>query len=277
MAVASSVGMIELAGVTKAFTNAWGVVEALGNLDLRIGDGEFVCVVGPSGCGKTTLLNLVAGLERPDAGEVRVDGRRVEGPGPDRSVLFQDAALFPWLTVAENVAFGMLLRGVPRRERAARAARWLEAVGLGSFGDARVHELSGGMRQRVALARALALEPRTLLADEPFGALDVHARRAFHDQLERLWMKTGQIVVFITHDVHEAVRLASRVLVLGSRPSRVRFEHAVAVERPRLADDPALAEAARLVEAHIEAPQAPQPCGPRPARALRRRFATTDR
>jgi NitT/TauT family transport system ATP-binding protein len=244
--------MIELAGVSKTFTTRRGAVEALCNVDLRIHDGELVCLVGPSGCGKTTVLNLIAGLERPDAGAVLMDGLPVDGPGPDRGVLFQDAALFPWLTVLDNVAFGMAMLRVPRRLRRARAARWLEQVGLLAFAEAAIHELSGGMRQRVALARALALEPRVLLMDEPFGALDVHTRRGFHDHLEEIWMKTGKTIVFITHDVAEAVRLASRVIGLGRRPARVCFSLDVPLCRPRRASDALVVEIGRGVESRIE-------------------------
>ena len=246
------VPMIDLAEVGKRFVTRCGVVEALADIDLRIGEGEFVCLVGPSGCGKTTLLNLVAGIERPDEGEVLIDGRAVRGPGPDRAVMFQEAALFPWLTVVENVEFGLSMQRVKKHERRRRARRWLEAVGLLRFADANVHELSGGMRQRAALARALATEPRILLMDEPFASLDEPARRAFHEQLEAIWQETRMTVLFVTHDIAEAVRLATRVVVLGHRPASVRFSIDVPLDRPRASDDDDVMHLGRAVRARLE-------------------------
>ncbi len=264
--------MIVLDGVAKIFTSTRGTVEALADMHLDIDEGEFVCLVGRSGCGKTTLLNLIAGLDRPDAGSVLVDGRPVRGPGPDRGVLFQESALFPWLSVRQNVEFGMAMQKVPRRERRRRALGWLRTVGVHPFADAFVHELSGGMRQRVSLARALALEPRILLMDEPFAALDVHSRAALHAELERLWMDTGKTIVFVTHDVGEAVRLGSRVIVLGRRPARVCCSVEVPLPRPRTDDDEAVRELSRTVVGSIDvepgADHARQAEGDRPARGL---------
>jgi NitT/TauT family transport system ATP-binding protein len=232
--------MITLQGVRKTFTTTRGTTAALASIDLEIARGEFVCLVGPSGCGKTTLLNLVAGLERPDAGEVRVAGRPVDGPGPDRGVLFQEAALFPWLDVQANVEFGLKEQRVPRRERQERVAELLAVVGMSGFERHNVHELSGGMRQRVALARALALDPEVLLMDEPFGALDARTRDGLQDELVALWRATGKTILFVTHDMAEAVRLGSRVVVLKARPGRVSRD--VDVEsllgRPRTVDQP---------------------------------------
>ena len=244
--------MIDLAQVQKRFVTRRGVVEALGEIDLRVGEGEFVCLVGPSGCGKTTLLNLVAGLERADEGEVRVDGKPVHGPGPERAVMFQEAALFPWLTVIENVEFGLTMLRVRKAARRKRALRWLEAVGLARFADANVHELSGGMRQRAALARALVTEPRILLMDEPFASLDEPARRAFHEQLETIWVQARMTVLFVTHDIAEAVRLATRVVVLGHRPASVRFSIDVPLDRPRASDDDDVMHLGRAVRAGLE-------------------------
>jgi NitT/TauT family transport system ATP-binding protein len=225
------------------------VTAALRDMSLTVGDGELVCLVGPSGCGKTTLLNLIAGLERPDEGEVRVNGRAVRGPGPDRGVMFQDAALFPWLSVAENVAFGMKELRLPRVEREARAKKYLELVKMSGFAGAWVHELSGGMRQRVALARALALEPDILLMDEPFGALDPKSRDALQMELVDIWQRTQKTIVFVTHDMAEAVRLGSRVIVLRARPARVALDVNVAsmLPQPRHVDQVEVQElAARL-------------------------------
>jgi NitT/TauT family transport system ATP-binding protein len=205
--------------------------------DLVIPRGAFVCVVGPSGCGKSTVLNLVAGLERPSAGEVRVRGAPVAGPGPDRTVMFQDSALFPWLSVRANVAFPLEVAGVPAAASAARVERALRLVHLWRFRDAQPHELSGGMRQRAALARALVGEPAILLMDEPFAALDAQTRGLLHAELERIWLATRCTVVFVTHNVREAVRLGDRVLVFGTRPGRLTCDLAVELPRPRDADD----------------------------------------
>jgi len=226
--------VIEVCRVGKRFQSTTrGVTAALREMSLTVGDGEFVCLVGPSGCGKTTLLNLVAGLERPDDGEVRVHGRPVRGPGPDRGVMFQDAALFPWLSVAENVAFGMKELRVAKREREARTKKYLDLVKMSGFARVWVHELSGGMKQRVALARALALEPDILLMDEPFGALDPKSRAALQSEIVEIWARTKKTIVFVTHDMAEAVRLGSRVIVLRARPARVAMDVDVAARLPQ--------------------------------------------
>jgi NitT/TauT family transport system ATP-binding protein len=221
VAIAPLPYVIELHRVSRTFTTQRGCTEALANVDLRIERGELLCLVGPSGCGKTTLLNLIAGLDQPDGGEVRVSGNRVEGPGPDRGVIFQEAALFPWLTIEQNVEFGLKEMRVPRARRRARAAHYLEMVGMTQFACAMVHELSGGMRQRVALARALAMEPEILLMDEPFAALDARTRDALQAELVTIWRQTRKTIVFVTHDMAEAVRLASRLVVLRARPAKV--------------------------------------------------------
>jgi NitT/TauT family transport system ATP-binding protein len=226
--------VIEVCRVAKRFQSTTrGVTAALRDMSLTVADGEFVCLVGPSGCGKTTLLNLVAGLERPDDGEVLVHGQPVRGPGPDRGVMFQDPALFPWLSVAENVAFGLKELRLPRREREARAKKYLALVKMSGFARAWVHELSGGMKQRVALARALALEPDILLMDEPFGALDPKSRDALQSELVDVWQRTRKTIVFVTHDMAEAVRIGSRVIVLRARPARVALDVDVAARLPQ--------------------------------------------
>jgi NitT/TauT family transport system ATP-binding protein len=219
--------------VTKRFAGAGGMVTALEDINLEVPPGDFVCLVGPSGCGKTTLLNLIAGLEQPSQGQVLLGPRAVTGPGADRVVMFQESALFPWLNVRDNVAFGLRLAGASRRERQTLAARYLELVGLGAFERAWVHELSGGMKQRVALARALALRPRVLLMDEPFAALDAQTRDRLLLEVQRIWLETGQTIIFVTHNVREAAVLANRVLVLGARPGRIVAEIGVAAPRPR--------------------------------------------
>jgi len=247
--------VIEVCRVGKRFQSTTrGVTAALREMSLTVDDGEFVCLVGPSGCGKTTLLNLIAGLERPDEGEVRVNGKCVRGPGPDRGVMFQDAALFPWLSVAENVAFGMKELRLPRKKREARAKKYLDLVKMSGFARAWVHELSGGMRQRVALARALALEPDILLMDEPFGALDPKSRDALQAEIVDIWEKTHKTIVFVTHDMAEAVRLGSRVIVLRARPARVARDVDVAAElpQPRHVDQPEVVELAAQLKRDLE-------------------------
>jgi NitT/TauT family transport system ATP-binding protein len=246
--------VIELHRVTRTFTTVRGSTAALADVDLRIERGELVCLVGPSGCGKTTLLNLIAGLDHPDEGEVRVAGEPVEGPGPDRGVIFQEAALFPWLTIEQNVEFGLKEMRVSRRERRLRARSYLDQVGMTRFAGSMVHELSGGMRQRVALARALAMEPEILLMDEPFAALDARTRDVLQAELVTLWHATRKTIVFVTHDMAEAVRLASRLVVLRARPARVGV--IVDVEsmlpRPRSVDEPGVMALARELKRGLE-------------------------
>ncbi len=206
-------------------------VLALDGIDLEIAQGEFLCLLGASGCGKSTLLHLIAGLDKPTSGELRVEGGQP-------AVMFQDSALFPWLTVAENVAFPLEMRGASPARRRERVAELLELVHLDAFAAHRPHQLSGGMRQRAALARALAQDARVLLMDEPFAALDAMLRDLLHDELERIWQRTGLTVVFVTHNPREAARLADRVIVLSSRPGRVADEFTVDVARPRRIDAP---------------------------------------
>ncbi|MGX1315834.1 NitT/TauT family transport system ATP-binding protein [Streptomyces calvus] len=210
---------------------------ALDGVDLEIADGEFVVIVGPSGCGKSTLLDLLVGLDRPTGGRILLDGRPVTGPGPDRSVVFQQYALLPWRTALGNVEFGLEATGVPRRLRAARAREFLGLVGLSGFEDRHPHELSGGMRQRVAIARSLAYDPDVLLMDEPFAALDAQTRESLQDELLRIWQRTGKTVVFITHGIDEAVYLGQRVAVMTSRPGRVKQVVPVALGSRTATDD----------------------------------------
>jgi NitT/TauT family transport system ATP-binding protein len=224
---------IAVHGVHKVYGPRGSHVLALSDISLEVKPGEFVCLVGASGCGKSTLLNLVAGLDKPAAGTLDVQGRR--------ALLFQEAALFPWLTAAGNVELALRLSGSPREGRKAEAKRLLRMVRLEGFADKRPHELSGGMRQRVALARAFAQKADILLMDEPFGSLDAMTRDLLHDELERLWTDGRFTVLFVTHDVREAVRLGDRVVVLTSRPGRVADEIRVDLPRPRGAGDAAAA------------------------------------
>jgi NitT/TauT family transport system ATP-binding protein len=231
---------VALDGVSKRYGHGSGAVLALDRVSLAIRPGELVCLVGASGCGKSTLLNLVAGLDRPTAGTVSTGGRAT-------ALLFQEAALFPWLTAARNVELPLRLRRVARAERRRTAAGLLARVGLADFAAKRPHELSGGMRQRVALARALAQQADVLLMDEPFGALDAITRDLLHDELERLWQGSDLTVVFVTHNVREAVRLGDRVVLLSSRPGRVAAEFGVQLPRPRRLETPEVASLASTI------------------------------
>lgn len=233
---------LSLRGVGKSFVQRSGaIVDAIDDVRLDVAEGEFVCIVGPSGCGKSALLNLVAGLERPDRGDVMVDGRPVREPGPDRAMLFQEPSLFPWMSVMSNVEFALELGGMPKAERRAVASRWLEKVHLSRFADAQPHELSPGMRQRAALARALACQPQVLLADEPFGALDAQAREMLQRELQSVWLETRNTFLFVTHNVREAVFLADRVVLMSARPGRLLTEHRISTARPRDLGDALLA------------------------------------
>jgi NitT/TauT family transport system ATP-binding protein len=229
---------ISLCGVFRSYANSRGTfTPALQNIDLEIEQGEFVCIVGPSGCGKSTLLHLLAGLDKPTTGEITVDGDPVKGPGTDRILLFQELGLFPWLTVRQNVEFGMKIAGVSKIERRDQARVFLRMVHLSHFEDHYIHQLSGGMKQRVALARSLALRPKILLMDEPFAALDAQTRDMLHDELERIWKETAPTIVFVTHNVREAVRLGDRVLLMSFRPGRIKKQFQINLNRPRHVED----------------------------------------
>jgi sulfonate transport system ATP-binding protein len=220
---------------------------ALDRIELKVKPGEFLCIVGPSGCGKSTLLHLIAGLHSPTEGCVLVDDKPVEGTGTDRILIFQELGLFPWLKVGENVEFGMKVKGVSKAERRERTEHYLRLVQLLQFRESYIHQLSGGMRQRVALARALASEPDVLLMDEPFAALDAQTRDLLHDELERIWAETGRTIIFVTHNVREAVRLGDRVVVLTFRPGRIKREFVIDFPRPRHIEDAAVAQTAREI------------------------------
>ncbi|MFO0571796.1 MAG: ABC transporter ATP-binding protein [Polyangiaceae bacterium] len=227
---------IALRNVEKTFTGRDGKHTALAGVSLEIPSGAFVCLLGPSGCGKTTVLNLIAGFEQPDRGVVEVGGQPVTEPGPDRVVMFQDPALFPWLSVEENVAFPLSQRSLSRSERDQRVEEALRVVHLYKFRKAQPHELSGGMRARTAIARALVMEPKVLLMDEPFAALDAQTRELLQQEVERVWQQTRATVVFVTHDNREAVRLATTVVVMGTRPGSVKLELPVEADLPRPRD-----------------------------------------
>lgn len=225
---------LEVSSITKSFTTRRNTVVALDNVSLTISEGEFVCLVGPSGCGKSTLLNLIAGLDTADSGTLQSDGVPITGTGRERMVMFQEHALFPWLDVTGNVLFGLKLKpGLTDKDRTEVARYYLHLVGLERFAHANIHELSGGMKQRVALARALAPNPRVLLMDEPFAALDAMTREQLYDDLQKIWTARKKTIVFVTHNVREAVCLGDRVVLFSPNPGRIREEFIVTLPRPR--------------------------------------------
>ena len=229
--------------VSKTFRGRTGPITALDQVSLRVSEGEFVCLVGESGCGKSTLLNLIAGLERPDSGTVTADGLRVTSPGRERLVMFQEPALFPWLDVLGNVLFGLKMKpNLTPKDRKDVARYYLELVGLTRFERANIHELSGGMKQRVALARALAPNPRMLLMDEPFAALDALTREQLYGDLQEIWEARRKTIIFVTHNVREAACLGDRVLLFSPHPGRIRQEFEIHLPRPRDINSVDLAE-----------------------------------
>jgi NitT/TauT family transport system ATP-binding protein len=233
--------MIEISHVTKRFNQrTGGSFTALDDVSLTIQQGEFVSLLGPSGCGKSTLLNLVAGFEHAEQGTVAVNGKPSKGPGPDRVVVFQEHGLFPWLTVLDNVAFGLKQKGIGKKLREEMAMEQIKSVHLSRFADRYPHELSGGMKQRAAIARALAMDPEILLMDEPFAALDEQTRLILHQELEQIWMRTRKTILFITHNIREAVILSDRVLVMSTRPGTIKKEFVVQAARPRDLSDSVL-------------------------------------
>ena len=239
---------VSLQGISLSYqANAGTRLLALEDINLRVNPGEFLCIVGPSGCGKSTLLHLIAGLHPATSGEVLIDGHAVQGTGTDRIMIFQELGLFPWLTVAGNVEFGLRMKGMSPQQRAERVEHYLRLVHLAQFKKSYIHQLSGGMRQRVALARALAAEPDVLLMDEPFAALDAQTRDLLHDELERIWAETGRTIIFVTHNVREAVRLGDRVALFTFRPGRVKQEYWIDLPRPRQLEDITVASTARAI------------------------------
>jgi NitT/TauT family transport system ATP-binding protein len=238
---------IHLRAVSRQYLAGGESFYALEGINLEVSAGEFLCIVGPSGCGKSTLLHLIAGMDRPSGGSISLDGEPVVGPGPDRLLILQELGLFPWLTARENVEFGLKLKSYSKSDRRELARRYLNLVHLSQFENSYPHQLSGGMKQRVALARALVMKPDVLLMDEPFAALDAQTRDRLHDELERIWDETGQTIIFVTHNVREAVRLGDRVVVMGYRPGRIKREFRIALERPRHLENVVVALAARQI------------------------------
>ncbi len=225
--------MLTISGVSRFFESETGTVEALRDINLDVFDKEFMCFIGPSGCGKTTLLRIVAGLDQPTSGEVLLDGKVIKSPDPERGMVFQEYSLFPWRTIIDNVAFGLEIKGVPKKERYEIARKYLKMVGLEAFEQSYSYELSGGMRQRVAIVRALANDPKVLLMDEPFGSVDAQTRNLLQGELLRIWGEERKTVLFITHSIDEAVYLADRVVVLSARPGQIREILEIDLERPR--------------------------------------------
>lgn len=256
---------LRVEGVSKTFRTRGGTVEALRPVDLTVEGGEFVCFLGPSGCGKSTLLSIIAGLEEASSGTIWADHKEVHGPGTDRILLFQEAALFPWLDVQRNIEFGLRQAHIGAKERAALAQKFIELVHLQGFERSYAHQLSGGMRQRAAIARALAINPAILLMDEPFGALDAFTRDRLHTEVETIWSETRKTILFVTHNVREAIALGDRVVVFAPRPGRIVREFRIDLPRPRSLEDHSLvdlsADILSVLRAEMEAQEAEEQHG----------------
>jgi NitT/TauT family transport system ATP-binding protein len=245
-------------GVTKRFSIGDDEIEALARIDVTIDAGQFVCLIGASGCGKSTLLRVVAGFEEPTTGDVSSEGKPITGPGSDRGMVFQDYALFPWMTVRQNIGFGPRQRDLPRQEIEATTEEFLKLVGLERFADRYPSQLSGGMKQRVAIARVLANNASTLLMDEPFGALDALTREQLQGELQQIWTRTGVTVIFVTHSVEEAVLLADRVLVMSAGPGRIVNDITIDLPRPRDVSSPEFNAVRRDVARRLTSHLAPK-------------------
>ncbi|MFL0252424.1 ABC transporter ATP-binding protein [Clostridium neuense] len=226
---------IEIKDVSKDFISKEKTTHTLDNINLSIKSGEFICLLGPSGCGKSTLLNIIAGLEKTSSGKLYLNDKEIKNPGTDRAFMFQDSALFPWLNVIQNVEFGMKIKNVPKEERREKALKYLKMVHLTKFQNSYIHELSGGMRQRVALARALTLDSEVLLMDEPFSALDSQTRNILQIELQNIWWETKKTIIFVTHNVEEAVLLADKVVMMSANPGKIKKVFDIKLGRPRQA------------------------------------------
>ncbi|MBO8157383.1 MAG: ABC transporter ATP-binding protein [Bacillaceae bacterium] len=223
--------------LSKSFTkDSSESLLVLKDINLGLKEGEFVSLLGPSGCGKSTLLSIVAGLTKPTKGSVMLEGSDITKPGPDRGVVFQEAALFPWMNVRENIMFPLRNKKMSKQGQKERVEKFLKMVHLSQFADSYPHELSGGMQQRVSIARALAMDPKVLLMDEPFGALDEQTRNVMHEELEKIWVETKKTILFVTHSIREAIKLSDRVIVMGTRPGSIIFDMKVDLDRPRSRD-----------------------------------------
>jgi len=242
---------LEIKDVTKSFYRNDGkqstLINAIENIDLAVNDGEFVCLVGPSGCGKSTLLNILAGLDNPTNGQVVLNGRQISGTGPDRIMVFQENALFPWMKVIDNVEFGLKIAKVEKIKRREIAMQYLDMMQLTKYAEAYVYQLSGGMKQRVSIARALVLDPEVLLMDEPFAALDSQTRDLLLVELQLIWAKTNKTIIFVTHNITESVCLGDRVVVFTNRPGKIKKNIKIDYRRPRLTEDDNLKDFQRQV------------------------------
>ena len=228
---------LQARNVVKRFDHNGNSVLALDGINLNVEEGDLVCIVGPSGCGKSTFLNIVAGLDRPDSGEILLNGKPISNPGPDRTMVFQEGALFPWLKVIDNVEFGLKMAGIPKDERRQISQRYLDMMQLTKFADSYIYQLSTGMKQRVAIARALAMDPEILLMDEPFAALDSQTRELLLVELQLIWERTKKTIIFVTHNISESVILGNRVVIFKNRPSKIKKEIVIDYRRPRLMED----------------------------------------
>ncbi len=236
---------LEARKIERYFTHNKYRLKALGGVDLKVEEGDFVCIVGPSGCGKSTFLRILAGLDKPDSGEILLDGKPVAETGPERIMVFQEGALFPWLKVIDNVEFGLKMAGIPKVERSQISKRYLDMMQLTDFANSYTYQLSTGMKQRVAIARALVMDPEILLMDEPFAALDAQTRDLLLVEMQLIWQKTKKTILFVTHNVGEAVVLGSKVAIFSNRPSTVKKQMEIDYPRPRVAEDEKLVEIQR--------------------------------
>ncbi len=228
---------LQAKNIVKTFDHNGNSVLVLDSINLNVEEGDFVCIVGPSGCGKSTFLNIIAGLEQPDSGEILLNGKPISTAGPDRTMVFQEGALFPWLKVIDNVEFGLKIAGIPKDERRLISQRYLDMMQLTKFADSYVYQLSTGMKQRIAIARALAMDPEILLMDEPFAALDSQTRDLLLVELQLIWERTKKTIIFVTHNISESVVLGNRVAVFKNRPSQIKKEITIDYRRPRLSED----------------------------------------
>ncbi|ABK77562.1 ABC-type nitrate/sulfonate/bicarbonate transport system, ATPase component [Cenarchaeum symbiosum A] len=249
---------LEAKGIERYYEHGGYRLKALDGVSLSAGDGDFVCIVGPSGCGKSTFLRVLAGFDEPDAGEVLLDGKQVRGTGPERIMVFQEGALFPWLKVKDNVEFGLKMAGIPPDERGLISGRYLDMMRLSEFAGSYTYQLSTGMRQRVAIARALAMDPDVLLMDEPFAALDAQTKDLLLEEMQHIWQRTKKTILFVTHNVAEAAVLGTKVAVFSNRPSRVKKEVVIDAPRPRHGGDAGLAAVQREILAELRPPEGPQ-------------------
>ena len=252
---------LEAKNIVKYFNHDGYNLEVLGGLNLKVEDGDFVCLVGPSGCGKSTFLRIAAGLDKPDEGEILFDGKPLSTTGPERILVFQEGALFPWLKVRDNVEFGLKIAGIPQDERSQISNRYLEMMQLSKFADSYTFQLSTGMKQRVAIARALVLDPDVLLMDEPFAALDAQTRDLLLVEMQLIWAKTKKTIIFVTHNVAEAVVLGNKVVVMKHRPSSIKKEITIDYKRPRLVEDEKLIKYQRQILSELRPEVTSKPPG----------------